>query len=83
MIKFHKSSLGNIFISYQEKRTKVLFQNTFKEINDIITCLPIKSTLSDKSKIHEITYGEFKLIAQLQPNLTIYRYLALLNKLGE
>ena len=83
MIEFYKSRLGNIYVSYQEKRTIVLPQNTFSEVNDVIACLPIKYTLSDKSKIHEITYGEFKLIAQLQPNLTIYRYLALLNKLGE
>ena len=83
MIEFYKSILGNIFISYQERRTIVLPQNTFSDVNNNINYLPIKSTLSDKSKIHEITYGEFKLIAQLQPNLTIYRYLALLNKLGE
>ena len=83
MIEFYKSTLGNIFISYQERRTIVLPQNTFSDVNNNINYLTIKPTLSDKSKIHEITYGEFKLIAQLQPNLTIYRYLALLNKLGE
>ena len=83
MIEFYKRPNNSIIIKYKENSFFIWESTLFSTLASILHLRGDVLYSSYIIKIHEITYGEFRLIAQLQPNLTIYRYLALLNKLGE
>ena len=83
MIEFYKRPNNSIIIKYKENSFFIWESTLFSTLVSVLHLRGGVLDLSCITKIHEITYGEFKLIAHLQPNLTIYRYLALLNKLGE
>ena len=83
MIEFYKRPNNSIIIKYKENSFFIWESTLVSTLASVLHSRGDVPDLSYITKIHEITYGEFKLIAQLQPNLTIYRYLALLNKLGE